>query len=165
MDIAEVIGEVKRRQQDRMQLESSSAEGEAEADVETLLLAASALQNVVELRQQTNLMTEASAVEVLLREIRLREIAVLEREERVWGWRILVADTDEAMRKEIAVIEARERELRQAEVALQQREVEVALRERAVEQKQLLLREEASAQAQRMKAMLLRAEKKASLTS
>jgi hypothetical protein len=161
MDIEELLGEVTRRRELRFAsgtlLESAA---DADADLEAVIIAATALAASVTLRQHAGTLSDATAVEILLRDIRLRELAVRDREERVWGWRLLVAGHDDALRAEIAAVETRERDLRQAELTLRAREVDLAARERAVEQKALLIRETFNAQSQSMRATLARMEKK-----
>ena len=62
---------------------------------------------------------------------------------------------------EVAAIETRERELKRGETELRNREIELVAREKAVDQKMLLMREDYLLQTKSMKLLLQRAEMKA----
>ena len=158
MNVEQLIDEVKRRRDVRAA--GSAFNAETESDIQSLLDAISTLQSVSH-QLQNSLLNDSTSVQILLRDIRMREAAVQEREERVWGWRILVSDRDEILRVEVAAIETRERELKRGETELRNREIELVAREKAVDQKMLLMREDYLLQTKSMKLLLQRAEMKA----
>uniref|UniRef100_A0A7S1M1E0 Uncharacterized protein n=1 Tax=Neobodo designis TaxID=312471 RepID=A0A7S1M1E0_NEODS len=74
---------------------------------------------------------EMSAIQVLREDITHREAQVAEREQRVWGWRLVATARDAEVQRELEAIEARESDLQRREASLAQREAAQAEKEAA----------------------------------
>lgn len=97
-----------------------------------------------------------TAVDVLRTDVERRERAVSEREERLWGWRLIAVARDEELTREAAALEARERAVRERELAATDREAQLAERELVVEQRAMMLQEQFDEQVNAVRAELAR---------
>ena len=103
------------------------------------------------------------AVRLLRDDVERREKRVTERENRVWGWRIVASARDAELEEEVKRIEARERAIHTREQRLLEGETRLLKREEAVEQRSLLLNEEYVLQTRELREELKRIKNRSNL--
>jgi uncharacterized protein (DUF3084 family) len=110
------------------------------ADCERLLRIAE--QQADSLASSTRDVSGLSALKMLREDLARREAQVAEREQRVWGWRLVATARDAEVQREVDAIGAREEALRQREAELAQREAQHAEREAELAARRSALEEE-----------------------
>jgi hypothetical protein len=127
-----------------------------DADIDRLLLVVSQLtSNAKE--------NSLEAIRLLREDVERREVAVTERETRLWGWRIVAAARDAELEQEIREMEERELQLKAKERALLDKELQLAKREEQLEQRNLLLNEEYVLQTRQLREELRRIKSRTSI--
>lgn len=127
-----------------------------EKDIGTLLA-------IVSQQAQTSQGDCLAAIRILQEDLDKREKAVMDREARVWGWRLIANAKEEEFERELEKGKKKEQELMRRERSIVDKEAELAARERALEQRTLLLNEEQAAHVRRVRTELGRMRRKLGL--
>ena len=96
------------------------------------------------------------ALALLREDLIHREQMVQDRENRVWGWRLVAVSREAELEAELRDVEAREHAVQDRENAIRVREAELCVREQALEARAIALREEYANQTQSLRQEIVR---------
>jgi hypothetical protein len=108
----------------------------AQRDIERLFRIVEAL--AIDVRERESL----AAMQILREDLASRELAVQQREERIWAWRLIATARDGELQREVEELERRETAVRTREHALVQREVQVRAEEESLAQRAAFMEDE-----------------------